>query len=125
MWTVKGGFGLYWATVKTHKTYDPKTTTRAIHIEIEEESAQHITSLAEKVYGTPSTKLEDYPLGISMMFVKHYNLVQGAARENISNLALYQKTNEAMLTSAVWNGTMALDRSIKQDVFESFQHWLM
>jgi hypothetical protein len=39
MWTVRGGFGLYWATVKTHKAYDPKNTTRAIHIETEEDSA--------------------------------------------------------------------------------------
>jgi hypothetical protein len=60
-----------------------------------------------------------------MMFVKHYNLVQGATRDNLSNLALYQRTNEAMLTSAAWAGSLALDRSIKKDGFESFRHWLM
>jgi hypothetical protein len=79
----------------------------------------------ESVWHSPSTKLEDYPVGISMMFVKHYNLVQGATRDNLSNLALYQRTNEAMLTSAAWAGSLALDRSIKKDGFESFRHWLM
>jgi hypothetical protein len=125
MWNVKGGFGLYWATVKSHQAYDPKNTIRAIHIETEEASAKRLITLAERVYGVPSTKIEDYPLGISMMFVKHYNLVQGTARDNIATLAMYQKTNEAMLTSAVWNGSLALDRSITPDRFESLRHWLM
>jgi len=48
MWTVKGGFGLYWATVKTHKAYNPQNTTRAIHIETEEDNATRLTHLAGK-----------------------------------------------------------------------------
>lgn len=68
MWSVKGGFGLYWATVKTHQAYDPQNTTRAIHIEREEESARRLMFLAEKAYGVPSTKIEDYPLGICKTF---------------------------------------------------------
>jgi hypothetical protein len=125
MWTVKDGFGLYWAMVKTHQVYDPKNNTRAIHIEVEEEDAKRLSYLAEKAYGVPSTKLEDYPLGISMMFVKHFNLVQGAERDNMAKLAMYQKTNDAMLTSATWLGSMALDRSICPDKFLSLRHWLM
>jgi len=125
MWSVKGGFGLYWATVKTQQAYDPQNTTRAIHIETEEESATRLIGLAEKAYGVPSNRIVDYPLGISMMFVKHYNMQKGAERENITNLALYQKTNEAMLTSVAWNGSLALDRSIATEKFESLRHWLM
>lgn len=70
MWDIKGGFGLYWATVKKHQAYDPQNTTQAIHIETEEESAKRLIFLAEKAYGVLSTRLEDYPLGISMIFVK-------------------------------------------------------
>ena len=125
MWAVKGGFGLYWANVKSHKAYDPQNVTQAIHIETEEESAKRVSFLAEKAYGVPSTKMEDYPIGISMMFVKHYNLVKGADRDNIATLAMYQKTNEAMLTSAAWTGSISLDRSIKDTHFESLRHWLM
>jgi hypothetical protein len=85
MWSIKGGFGLYWATVKTHQAYDPQNTTRAIHIETEEEHAKRLIFLAEKVYGVPSTRMEDYPLGISMMFVKHYNLLKGVERRQTCN----------------------------------------
>jgi hypothetical protein len=45
---IKGGFGLYWATIKERKPYDPPNTPGAIYIETEEESAAHLTSLAKK-----------------------------------------------------------------------------
>jgi hypothetical protein len=125
MWTIKGGFGLYWTMVKTNQAYDPQNTTRAIHIETEEEHAKRLIYLAEKVYGVPSTRLEDYPLGISMMFIKHFNLLKGVERDKLTTFAMYQKTNEAMLTSATWKGSLALDRSISSDNFESFRHWMM
>jgi hypothetical protein len=125
LWTVKGGFGLYWATVKTHQVYNPQNTTRAIHIETEEDKAKRLTFLAGKAYGVPSTNIEDYPIGCSMMFVKHYNMVQGAERENIAKLAMYQKTNESMVTSAAWLGSLALDRSVSTEKFQSLRHWLM
>lgn len=46
-------------------------------------------------------------------------------RDNIANLALYQKTDEAMLTSITWKGLLALDHSISSEKFESFRHWMM
>jgi hypothetical protein len=42
MWAVKGGFGLYWANVKSHKAYDPQNVICAIHIETEEETVKHL-----------------------------------------------------------------------------------
>lgn len=60
-----------------------------------------------------------------MMFVKHYNAVQGAERDNMAKLAMYQKTNESMVTSAAWLGSLALDRSVRTEKFQSLRHWLM
>jgi hypothetical protein len=61
-------------------------TTWAILIELEEESAKRLIGLVEKAFKVPSTKLEDYPLGISMMmFVKHFKFIKGAERDNILN----------------------------------------
>lgn len=126
LWTVKDGFGLYWAVVRDGDKYDPLTSTRAIHIETEEEDAPRVISLAERTYGGRfSNKLEDYPLGISMMFVRPFNGVPAKACGNVKKLAAYQKTNEMMLTSYSWSGEVALERSIHPDKFESFRHWLM
>lgn len=126
LWNVKGGFGLYWAVVRDGEKYDPATTARAIHIETEEEFAPRLISLAEKVYGGRfSNKLEDYPLGVSMMFVRPFNNVPAKTSGNVKQLASYQKTNELMLTSYSWLGEIALDKSITSDRYESFRHWLM
>jgi hypothetical protein len=126
LWTVRGGFGLYWAVVRDGTKYDPTTTARALHIETEEEFAPRLISLAEKTYGGRfSNKLEDYPLGISMMFVRPYHEVPAKACGNVKQFAAYQKTNELMLTSSSWLGEIALDRSIKSDRFDSFRKWLM
>jgi hypothetical protein len=126
LWNVKSGFGLYWAVVRDGDKYNPTTTARAIHIETEEESAARLVALAEKVYGRQfSSRLEDYPLGISMMFVRPFNAVPTKTCGNVKQLAAYQKSNEIMLTSSSWRGEVALDRSIRSDKFESFRHWLM
>ena len=126
LWSVKGGFGLYWAVVRDGGKYDPSTSARAIHIETEEELAPRLIALAEKTYGGQfSNKLEDYPLGISMMFARPFTSVPSKVCGNLKKLAAYQKTNEMMLTSHSWVGEMALDRSIKADKFDSFRHWLM
>jgi hypothetical protein len=106
--------------------YGPSTSARAIHIETEEESANRIISLAEKTYGGRfSNKLEDYPLGISMMFVRPFNTVPAKTCGNVKQLASYQRTNDMMLTSSSWLGEIALDRSITADRFKSLRHWLM
>lgn len=70
IWQVKGGFGLYWAMVKDGKPYNSTTASRAIHIEVEETEAPTILQKAEKTYGRASINMEDYPLGINMMFVQ-------------------------------------------------------
>jgi hypothetical protein len=126
LWNVRGGFGLFWAVVRDGTKYDPTTTSRALHIETEEETAPRLISLAEKTYGGRfSNKLEDYPLGISMMFVRPFHDVPAKACGTVKQLAAYQKTNELMLTSSSWMGEIALDRSIKSEKFESFLKWLM
>jgi hypothetical protein len=125
MWNIKGAFGLYWATVKDGKPYDAMTTTRALHMEAEEEEAQQIINWAEKTYGRASANMMDYPLGINMMFVCPYNEVQGSAKSMVAKLAVYQNTNDKMLTSASWYGEMALERSIHKDQFHSLRQWLM
>ena len=125
LWNVKDGFGLYWATIKDGKPYDPQNTARAIHIETEEDMAARLTSLAEKTYGKASKNMTDYPLGINLMFVQPYNEVKGSAKALVTKLASYQKTNDAMLASSSWHGELALERSIKTDRFESFRYWLM
>jgi hypothetical protein len=125
MWNIKGAFGLYWATVKDGKPYDAMTTTRAIHMEAEEEEAAKIISWAEKTYGRASTNTLDYPLGINMMFVRPYNEVQGSAKALVAKLAIYQNTNDKMLISASWFGEMALERSIQKEKFISLRQWLM
>jgi hypothetical protein len=126
LWTVKGGFGLYWSVIRDGEKYDPNTSARAIHIETEEEFAPRLTSLAEKTYGGRfSNTIEDYPLGISMMFVRPFNAVPAKVCGNVKKLAAYQKTNEMMLTSHSWIGEISLDRSIKDDGFKSLRHWLM
>lgn len=125
MWNIKGAFGLYWATVRDSKPYDATKTTRAIHTETEEEEAAHIITWAEKTYGRASTNIMDYPLGINMMFVRPYNSAQGSAKSMVAKLAVYQNTNDNMLTAASWYGEMALERSITQDKFISLQQWLM
>lgn len=126
LWNVRGGFGLYWAVVRDGTKYDPSSTARALHIETDEETAPRLISLAEKTYGGRfSSHLEDYPLGISMMFVRPFNDVPAKACGTVKQLAAYQKTNDMMLTSSSWLGEIALDRSIKSDRFESFRKWLM
>jgi len=59
------------------------------------------------------------------MFVKHYNMVQGAEKDNMAKLAMYQQTNDSMLTLIAWLGSLALDRSVRMDKFQSLRHWLM
>jgi hypothetical protein len=125
MWNIKGAFGLYWATVRDGKPYDATKTTRALHMETEEDEAAHIITWAEKTYGRASTNTMDYPLGINMMFVRPYNSVQGSAKSMVAKLAVYQNTNDNMLTAASWYGEMALERSITQDKFVSLRQWLM
>jgi len=125
MWNVKGGFGLYWATIRDGKPYNPQSTSRAIHIEVEEDEAPGIINWAEKTYGRASQHMVDYPLGINMMFVRPYNEVQGSAKALVAKLAIYQQTNEKMLTSFSWYGEMALEKSIHKEVFESLRQWLM
>ena len=49
LWTVKEGFGLYWATIKDGKPYNVQTAMRAIHIEMEEALATLLTKKAEKL----------------------------------------------------------------------------
>jgi hypothetical protein len=67
----------------------------------------------------------DYQLGMNMMFVRPYNEVQGSAKAQVAKLAVYQQTNDKMLTSFSWYGEMALEKSIHKDVFESLRQWLM
>jgi hypothetical protein len=124
-WSVKGDFGLFWATVKDGKPYDAAQATRAIHIEVEEEEASSIKKCAEKTYGRPSSNMLDYPLGINMMFVLPYNDVQGATKSMVAKLASYQQTNDKMVMSSTWYGEMAIDRSIHPDTFISLWQWLM
>lgn len=100
LWQVKGGFGLYWATIKDGKPYNPQTATRVIHIETDESIAVTITKKAEKTYGTASKTMEDYPLGINMMFVQPHFDVKGSAKALVTKLATYQKTNEQMMSFA-------------------------
>lgn len=65
----------------------------------EEELTPRIISLAEKTYGGHfSKKLEDYPLGISMMYVRPFKSVPAKTCDNVKQLASYQKTNDMMLT---------------------------
>lgn len=125
LWNVKGGFGLYWATVKDGKPYDPKATTRAIHIEVEEQEAPEVKRWAEKTYGRASQNITDYPLGINMMFVQPYNEVRGSAKALVAKLATYQHTNDKMTLSASWYGGFALEKSIQKDKYESLRFWLM
>jgi hypothetical protein len=124
-WSVKGDFGLYWATVRDGKPYDAAQATRAIHIEVEEDEASSITKWAEKTYGRASSNMLDYPLGINMMFVLPYNEVQGAAKSMVAKLIAYQNTNDKMITSASWYGEMAIDKSIFPEKFVSLRQWLM
>jgi hypothetical protein len=65
--------------------------------------------LAEKTYGKASNQMEDYPLGINMMFVQPFNEVQGSAKAFVARLAMYQKTNETMLARSAWLGEVALE----------------
>jgi hypothetical protein len=117
---------LYWAVVRDGDKYDPATSARAIHIETEEEFAPRLTTLAKKTYGGRfSNTIEDYPLGVSLMFVRPFNSVPAKVSGNVKKLAAYQKTNDMMLTSYSWLGEIAMDRSIKEDGFESLRHWLM
>jgi hypothetical protein len=89
LWSVKDGFGLYWAAVKDGKPYDSLNTARAIHIKIEESNIQRLSLLAEKIYRQASKKVADYPLGINMMFVKQYNDVKGLAKAVVAKLSTY------------------------------------
>ena len=90
---VKEGFGLYWATIKDGKPYNNQTATQAIHIETEEAIAAVLTKKAEKTYGTASKSIEDYPLGMNLMFIQPFNVVKGSTKALVSKLATYQKTN--------------------------------
>jgi hypothetical protein len=125
IWQVKGGFGLYWAMVKDGKPYNANTASRAIHIEVEESEAPNLIQKAEKTYGRASKTMEDYPLGMSMMFVQPYNEVQGSAKALVAKLATYQQTNEHMMVVSSWFGKMALEKSISNDIFISLRQWLM
>lgn len=125
IWQVKGGFGLYWATVKDGKPYNALTTPRAIHIEVEESESSYLLQQAEKTYGRASKTMEDSPLGMNMMFVQPYNEVQGSAKALVTKLATYQQTNEKMLVTSSWFGEMALEKSIASDRFVSLRQWLM
>ena len=121
LWMVWGGLGLYWALVWDGTKYDPSTTARVLHKETEEELGPWLISLAEKTYGGRfSNKIEDYPLGISMMFVHPFNDVPAKACGMVKQFATYQKMNEMMLTSSSWLGEISLDWSIKLDRFEPF-----
>lgn len=126
LWNVKGGFGLYWATVKDGKPYDPQSTSRAIHsIEVDEEEASAVKLWAEKTYGRASQNMTDYPLGINMMFVQQYNDVKGSAKALVTKLAVYQQTNDKMVSTASWYGEFAQEKSIRKEVYESLRMWLM
>jgi hypothetical protein len=125
LWTVKEGFGLYWATIKDGKPYNVQTATRAIHIETEEAAASILTKKAEKTYGTASKSMEDYPLGMNLMFVQPYNVVKGSAKALVSKLATYQKTNEQMVSYTTWYGEMAVDKSVTREKYYSLRRWLM
>jgi hypothetical protein len=61
IWSVKDGFGLYWAAVKDGKPYDATSTARAIHIETEESNLHRLSLLAEKTYGQASKKWKITP----------------------------------------------------------------
>lgn len=80
---------------------------------------------AEKTYGQASNIMEDYPLGINMMFVQPFNNVKGSAKALVTKLATYQQTNDKMLISSSWFGEMALEKSIAEDKFISLRQWLM
>jgi hypothetical protein len=69
--------------------------------------------------------MEDYPLGMNMMFVQPYNEVKGSAKALIAKLATYQHTNEQMMVVSFWFGEMALEKSISNDSFISLRQWLM
>jgi hypothetical protein len=125
LWTIKEGFGLYWASVKDGKPYDASNTARAVHIETEESDAARIGTLAEKLYGQASKKVEDYPLGMNMMFVRQYGDVKGSAKALVTKLAAYQKKHEQVMENATWFGELALDRSITPEGFTSLRQWLM
>lgn len=124
-WQVKGGFGMYWATVKDGKPYNATTASRTIHIKVEEQEAAILVQKAGKTYGRASKNLEDYPLGINMMFVQPFNNVKGSAKALVTKLATYQQTNEKMIMSSSWFGEMVLERSISNEKFTSMRQWLM
>lgn len=125
IWSIKDGFGLYWAAVKDGKPYDSATTARAIHIETEETNLQRIGLLAEKTYGQASKKVKDYPLGINMMFVKQYNDVKGSAKAVVEKLSTYQRKHEQVMDSHSWFGSLAIDKSVTREGFRSLRQWLM
>lgn len=62
---------------------------------------------AEKTYGRASQNMTDYPLGINMMFVQQYNDVKGSAKALVTKLAVYQQTNDKMVSTASWYGEFA------------------
>lgn len=125
MWQVKSGFGLYWASVKNGAPYDLDTTARAIHIETEEALAPVLIQKAEKTYGQSSSNMDDYPLGMNMLFIRPITEVRGSAKDFVKKYAVYQRTNEALVTSSSWFGDMALERSISRTTFTSLRQWLM
>lgn len=125
LWQVQGGFGSYWAAVKDGKPYNPNNTARAIHIETEEKFVTALMQKAERTYGKGSKRMEDYPLGINMMFVQPFGEVKGSAKALVTKYASYQLTNDKMLSSTSWYGNIALERSIYNDKFVSLRQWLM
>jgi hypothetical protein len=98
---------------------DPETTARAIHIETDESIAPAIIQKAEHTYGQSSPNMEDYPLGMNMSFVCPITEVRGTAKEAVKKYAVYQRTNETLITFSSWFGAMALERSISKEAFRS------
>jgi hypothetical protein len=125
LWNTQDEFGLYWEAVRDGKPYDPATTVRAIHLEAEETMAKRLCTLAEKTYGKASKKVEDYPLGMNMMFVQQYGDVKGSVKALVTKLSNYQQKHEQVMEYATWYGELALDKSIYTDKFSSLQQWLM
>ena len=85
-------------------------------METEEAFATVLTKKAEKTYGMSSKNVEDYPLGMNLMFVQPYNMVKGSAKALVSKLATYQKTNDQMVNYTTWYGEMAIDKSVSREV---------
>lgn len=78
LWMVKEGFGLSGPQLKM------KNLTMC-------KLQQGQFKKVERTYGTASKSIEDYPLGMNLMFAQPYNVVKGSAKALVSKLATYQK----------------------------------